>query len=137
METLASNKWYEIKLDRANNLIEIAWKSAIIELSEEEYKKMLIDVYSKLPEYNVDKLLQNTSDTVYPITPELQEWITQNISKPYLENGGIKKVAYIIPREFLTKLGVEQLVEKAQQETPSVVRYFFASYDKAREWLLS
>lgn len=94
-------------------------------------------MHNVLFDYPVKFLLHNARDFVYPFTQELNEWIKEHITKDILEKVGVKRVAYIFPQDYLTKIGLELLVDKVQAESPVIVRRFFSDREEAINWLLN
>ena len=135
MKVIKSTQYFDILVSDDGKVVEVKWKKTILDMLSEEYQKVLSEAYNHLFELGPIALLQNTKDAVYPITPELQEWLTENITKKIFEQVGIKKIAYLIPSDLLTKLGIEMLVNKAQQKSGEIPRRFFDSRDEALAWL--
>ncbi len=135
MKVVKSTQYYDILLSDDGKILEVVWKKTILDMLVEEYKNVLIEAYSLLFDYKPQMVLQNTKDAVYPITPEFQEWLTENITKKIFKKVGIKKIAYLMPSDFLTKLGIEMLVKKANQEAAEMPRRFFDDRQEALDWL--
>ena len=102
MDLIKSTKYYDILVSSDKKIAEIKWKKPILDMLIEEYKTVLSKAYSQLLDLKPEALLQNTQDAVYPITDELQEWLTENITKKIFEKIGLKKIAYLVPTDFLT-----------------------------------
>ncbi len=135
MKLIKKDDYYEIFYEPEFKLAEVKWTKNILELLEPEYKNKLLEAYRHLFDLDVRSLLQNTHEAVYPLTEELQAWLTANITKEIFDVIGLKKIAYLIPTDVLTRFGVEQLVDKAMKEGDDIKRMFFDDYDKALEWL--
>ncbi len=134
MDLIKSTKYYDILVSSDKKIAEIKWKKPILDMLIEEYKTVLSKAYSQLLDLKPEALLQNTQDAVYPITDELQEWLTENITKKIFEKIGLKKIAYLVPTDFLTKIGIEMLIQKANQKS-TIARNFLDDYQKAIDWL--
>ncbi len=137
METIKDTKFYTLKFDKENRVIEVDWKKDVLELFEEEYKKVLDEIHALFYDYRPQYLLHNSKDFIYPMTESLQQYITENFSKKVLPEVGIKKVAYVFPADYISQIGLEMLVEKAESVMPSILRMFFDNRDDAYNWLIS
>ncbi len=137
METITDTPYYSVFFDPANKLIEVKWKPTILKLSINEYEKVCSEAYNYLFNYTPKLLLQNTHDVIYPVTEELQTWLTENITKKIFVPTGIKKIAYIMPEDFLSKIGIEMLIEKANSQIPTISRMYFDNRSDALNWLIN
>ncbi len=135
MKVIKSTQYYDILVSEDGFVIEVKWKKTILDMLSEEYQRVLIEAYNHLFGLAPTALLQNTKDAVFPLTPEFQEWITENITKKIFKKVGLKKIAYLIPSDLLTKLGIEMLVNKAQKKSGEIPRRFFDNRDDALAWL--
>ena len=134
METVESNEYYDVLWDEANQLLIYKWKEAVLDLDEEKYKEGFLEATRFLYKYKPEKVLHDSRSQVYPITPELQKWITENITPKYKEIG-VKKIAYVMPEEFMSRLALEQLVLKLLAFKHGIKRLFFDDYESALRWL--
>ena len=137
MELYKTTKYYDILVSEDKKIMEVKWKKSIIELLEDEYKEVLLEAYSHAFDIKPELLLQNAAESVYPFTSSLQEWITKNITKEIFEKVKIKKIAYLIPSDLLSKLALKHLMNKANQESKDIIRLYFDDYQQAINWLRS
>ena len=71
----------------------------------------------------------------YPISPEMQKWVDQNIATKAIEYG-MKKTARLMSQDFIAQLSIKQLTEeKAYAE--SIINKFFDNEKDAKDWLFS
>lgn len=80
---------------------------------------------------------------MFPIAPELQEWISTNIASR-VKNAGVIKSAMILSKEYITSISMEQLENEIfsnfstrNQDIPSDKSYDirdFTTVEEAREW---
>jgi hypothetical protein len=94
-------------------------------------------VIEALEAHKPPNLLINVVDLRFPITPELQEWINQEIV-PRFFGLNVKKVAYVMPTEFIEKLSMEQMYDEIShtlsQEVPETNINYFKSEADALRW---
>lgn len=91
-------------------------------------KEAQYTILEALEQYKPIFLLINLVELHFPITPELQEWLNQEIL-PRLFGSGVKRIAYIMPTEFIEKLSIEQVYDEVataieQTEATTQVNYF-------------
>jgi hypothetical protein len=90
-----------------------------------------------LQQYKPQYIITNVVDLRFAITPELQEWINEEII-PHLFGSGVKKIAYIMPTEFIEKLYMEQLYDgaatKIHQAEPETQMNYFDNEPAALRW---
>ncbi len=134
MEEIYSSRYIEVKYSEPDKLLEVVWKKDLLELDVDEYKRQSYNMVEALYDYDVNLVLQDALEAVYPLTESLNKWIKNNISKAFIENS-VKKIAYVMPQDIITQLGLELLVQTAQEEYSGPVRRFFSSYEEAQKWL--
>ena len=137
MELYKTTKYYDILVSEDKKIMEVKWKKNIIELLEDEYKKVALEAFLHTFDIKPELLLNNTAEAVYALTSDLQEWLIKNIAEKILQKLGVKKVAYLIPKDILTKLGLEQLMDNANIELKNIISLYFDDYHKAIDWLRS
>ncbi len=137
MQLIKDHKFYAINFDSKNRFVEVVWKRSILILNIEEYKKVCLQAYEVFFDLMPQYLLQNTLQVVYPVTEELQNWLTENITKKIFIKIGLKKIAYLMPKDYLSRIGIELLIEKANLQSADIERKYFFDKNEAIKWLLS
>ncbi len=129
------SKELKLSYDKDTQLYVIQWLEDALNLDEQQFKDKNIFIVAKAKENPLKKVLVDTRNVIYPVTDELTMWLMENVNKPILEHGA-KKVAFLYPKDYLTKLGIEGYfseIIKSERET----RFsFFDDLDKAMQWLL-
>lgn len=106
--------------------------------SEQEKMAELYEEYKPL--YH----LADSRKFAYPISPELQSWISTVIAKR-VQDAGVKKSAMVMPEEFIVGLSVDQLGDEISKDistrdgkkTPEDELFqvrVFATVEEARKW---
>ena len=137
MELYKTTKYYDILVSEDKKIIEVKWKKSIIELLQDEYKDVLLEAYSHAFDIKPELVLNNTAEAVYPLTSDLEEWILKNITEKIAQKVGVKKIAFLLPSDLLSKLALEHLMNKANIKTKDIIRLYFDDYQKAIDWLRS
>ncbi len=134
MDLVVSEGYYDIFYSQQKKIMLIRWKVKVLDLSLIEYKEIMFRAYEYLTILDTDYLIQDGSDAVFPATLEANDWIVKNIS-PRFAQVGLKKIAYIIPRDDRTLEGLEKMVDKSLSVFPQVERRLFPDIDKAMAWI--
>ncbi len=136
MKKIISNAYYTAFNDPDRSINLIRWTQKILNLTTEEYKKGIIRAFTSLNNFSADYLIIDNTDAIYPITETLEEWIIENVVPL---NRHYKKVAYVYPKDFLTRMGIEEIVKKTDKISPESRkrRDIFDNIEDAIKWLLS
>ncbi len=137
MQEIKSTDFFKAYYDRDKKFMEFEWFSTVSELENDQFSKVLLDAHNLLFHYPTELLLQNSEKAVFPFTDEIQAWIDEHISKAILEKAGVKRVAFIFPKDYISRLGLELVVEKLRLHSPAIIRMFFDNRDQALEWLFN
>jgi 6-pyruvoyl-tetrahydropterin synthase len=123
-----------IEYDPENKMIITTWIVKDLNFTTEDFKRELMHYLDAVQGREVHSFLIDTREYNFPLTPEISQWIIENIT-PKLEQAGVKKFAYVLPKEFVSRIGVELLIDEAQKES-KIIRRFFEDYDQAKQWLI-
>lgn len=132
----ADNQYFTSYFDEELKLYEIIWHKASENIEDEEYKKLMLEdrnvVLEKCDEIHFTLInIKNRLDTM---TPDLQEWASENITGHTLKKYQILKIAVVTSEDFGTQFSIEQALEEDEIED-GVIRYFQNEQD-AKAWLL-
>ncbi|WP_020531664.1 hypothetical protein [Flexithrix dorotheae] len=118
--------------DKEKSLLIHRWKPASKKLSEEECKTELLQQIVLVETFQPRITLADATNFFFTISIELQEWVDDELI-PRAINAGLQKMAFVMSKEFVAQLSVEQtLNEKNAKEFMSA---FFATEEEALEWL--
>ena len=129
-----NSKYLHLAFFAEQELIEMTWLSSTNEMTQDEYKQESLKYLSFFLEFCPKNTIADTTNMLFPIVPELQEWTNEIITAPIIEKG-LKKVAIIVSKELIAQLSVEQVME--EQEAIKLTTQYFDNKEKAKEWLLS
>lgn len=133
---LEATKFLSIQHNEHSQTVEIKWFPETSEMTDGEYKEILDSLASLVENHRIVKWLGDTRSFAFTIAPHLQEWTALNFNSRLLKSG-LKKMALIIPEEFISNLAVQQTVEEMEalgKENQFVTRYFDNLTD-AKKWL--
>ena len=101
-------------------------------MKTEDFKKEM-HLFAELCEKHKPKReLVHLFDMKYTISPEVQEWMNNEIFPKY-ENI-IKRMAFLLPTEFITQIAVEQTME--EEVGLKFIQKYFDNEEDARKWLM-
>lgn len=135
METLFSDKFNDIYYNPTNGIHYHITKPETIRMTEPEFKEMVLNWKKVMLEVTPQFILIDNRDFQFPITPDLQTWIAQNVSIPVLSQASVKKSCFVLPKEFIAQLSVSQLTEEAKNAAQGEVVRYFSDKKEAEEWL--
>ncbi len=115
-------------------LIEMNWKPSTEKMTESEYKQETLNFQDILLKFRPKKILVDTRDMLFIVTPELQEWMNREIFPTSLSIG-ITQSAFVMSKDFFSQLSIEQTME--EREGLKFINRYFENKEEAREWLLS
>lgn len=135
MTTLLNNRFVKVELDEAQHLLWLEWMPKTADMSEDEYKEILITLVEFVNRHQVKYWLGDTLHFAYVIVPDLQEWTAVEFNTR-LAATNLQKMALIIPKELIANLSVEQTTDdmEATDMGKFTVQYF-DNTDKAVQWL--
>ncbi len=138
MKELYTKPIGSIKLDETNKTLVIKFYPKN-EIHEYKYFKQVEEILWKytelLKEYDISKVIYDMTDVDVLVDEEFTEWITKNIT-PLVQQAGLKKLAFILPKSSLVKLDLEYIITPKLNEHKGPERRIFKSYQEALDWLL-
>jgi len=135
MKEIYKDKFVTYQYDKENKLFVETWQLETEHLSNTEFEDILHILVKLYDKYPPKLMLCNYQNLLYAISPQYQEWIKNHVASKAIKNGLIRK-ANVVAAEYVTQLGVEQMMEEALSEMVFDNRYF-ATYKEAEKWLLS
>lgn len=123
------------KFDSLTGIMTSSWLPETEKMDKEAYKKEMLSLCDLLEKFESGLLLSNTKNLRFTITPELQEWTTQEIA-PRLTENQLKKQAVVIPEEIFSQVSMEQVISDVEEKEHQHQTRFFPDAGKAKEWLL-
>ncbi|WP_020529724.1 hypothetical protein [Flexithrix dorotheae] len=134
MKTIYKNQFVEVFFDEKNALLIDVWTQKTENLSKEGFKELLLDWKNLAEDHKIRFALTNLKAFALPMTPELQDWTVENITKPLCEKGYYTRHAFVMPEEFIAQLAIEQFAEETDTNA-SPTRYF-GDEEEAKSWVL-
>lgn len=136
MEKIIQNDFLKVSWDQPSALLSVEWSSKTEAMSDKEYKDLLMTISGFILKNNIKKWLGDTKEFAFAISPTLQEWTSQEFNKRLLD-GGLEKMALIIPTEFFANLAVQQTIDEMQQTNheKSFETRYFDNINDAISWL--
>ena len=130
---LYNGKFMKYIYEKENSLLEFYWSSETENMSDEEYKELMLKGIGFVELYNPKYVINNSKKKTYVTSVEMQEWAAENALSRMFKNG-VVKFAIVESEDLLIQLATEQAVEEDEDKKYGVM--FFDSEEKARKWLL-
>ncbi|TAG93701.1 MAG: hypothetical protein EAZ07_10575 [Cytophagales bacterium] len=135
MELVFENLYVSISLDAENSILADTWLTNSSSMSEEIFKDIMYVWRDIMQKNQIKYAFTDTLRFDFPLTPEIQDWVVENISGQLFKNFSFHKHAFIMPAEFIAGLGIEQLTDENNKK--SAENAYFSDIASARKWLLS
>ena len=132
MEVLLSTKFIDIEFDNETKIFKLLWKPETENMTDDEFKEIMlkfVDEFHRKPTGGIHQM----QEMGFTISPELQEWVDENVSKPAWE-AGAKKIAFVLSSNIFASVSAEQTAE--QEITSKMEVQYFDNEDEAMKWLL-
>ncbi len=100
-------------------------------MTEDEWNATRQKFKTVFLQYKLNKFLSLCKEFYFLITPELQEWMAENITKG--SEHLVEKAALVIPSELFVEVSLEQTMD--EMETGKLDTAFFDNEQNARDWL--
>lgn len=130
MKTIFEDKTYHVLFDEEKMMIILDWFTNTEKWTSDDFVKENLNIVKLVEQYQPTYLLSLSTNFFYPIRPEEQIWLVENVFLPHSQNG-VRKMALIMSEDFISQLAIEQLIN----ETNVVPSGMFASREEAEQWL--
>ena len=125
------NEYLSIKIDETNKVLIEEWYATTTEMTKDEWKETRHKFKDVFLQYKLNKFLSLCKELYFVITPELQKWMAENITKG--SEHLVEKAALVIPSEIFAEVSLEQTM--SEKETGKLDTVFFDDEQNARNWL--
>lgn len=134
MKTLHDSEFQRIEFDEKSGILYEIWKIKSEDMTPLDFQNEMQQQVQAARQAKSRAALTDTLDMRFPIVPEMQEWLNENIFPQFIELG-MKRIAFLMSREMITQLSVEQTME---EETGSQFEMrYFSDQQEAERWLVS
>jgi hypothetical protein len=108
------------------------WHADTQKLKDESFKEEVGQQASNALKHKPKAFLTDARNFLFPIHPELQEWVNENIFRD-MRAAGVSKLALLISSDLIAQLGIEQLID--DDPVKGFVTHYFDDKDKAIAWI--
>jgi len=113
MQLLYNEKYIKTYIYPELSLMTYHWKSANLEMTDEEYKGIMQKILQLLTAHKPTHVIADLRESEYVVVPTMQVWLSENIIKPAVEVS-MKKLFIILKKEdLIQELSLEQILEEA------------------------
>lgn len=132
MDKIYRSQFKEVFWESDHQLISKKWFKTSEDMTPDEFKHEMTE-YGKLVNlYKPKKELVDTTNFNFTITPELQEWVGNNVFQIY-DQVGMKHAALLVSKEFIAQLSLEQAMDEGHGQ--KLIKRYFDNEKEARDWL--
>lgn len=130
---ISDNRFAVFRYDAENNIGYQLYKGdSTANMTVEEYREEMLKVLNFCLEYKIGKLLADTRNFLFIITPQMQKWTNEHI---FAKNRYLEKLALIVSEDFISQLALEQVIDEGKSAT--FATQFFTDIKSAEKWLKS
>jgi hypothetical protein len=123
-----------IEHDSASNFQTNTWLASTSDLDEATFRSEVLQQAIAARKNQPKAFLTDACDFLFPIHPDLQAWVNNNIFTE-MRASGVKKLALLISKDLIAQLGIEQLVD--DDPVKGFVTQYFGEKDEAITWINS
>ncbi len=131
---ISSSEHFKLEYDYNQHILIATFKFDSLKAGIEELKKSLYKIAEATGTEDVKGIVMDSSQADFPLSDEMSNWIAENITPVFVKNG-VKKVAYVFPQEFITRLGLEMFVDEVSEKVKELKRGLFDNLPEAKEWV--
>lgn len=115
-------------------LLELTWLPATSHMIAEEYKNEHVELLKFMLAQKTEKVLGNIKNLGFVASPQVQEWMNENIFVPAM-GVGFSKLAVVMSTEFLAQLAIEQVMD--EEVGQQIMTKYFDDVEEAKEWIIN
>jgi len=134
--TVFEKEYVKISYIEEKELVEIIWNEKSEMISDEEFKDVNLQYVSIVEKNKTKRSLINSQKFHFTIQPELQLWVADKII-PKLVKKGLNSVAFLVSKEFISQLSIEQTMDEGEEKTQALEIEYFDDKTKAMAWLMA
>lgn len=123
-----------IQFDDENSLLRATWFSESENMTEELLKKELLYWANGIKQFLPKRLLVDSREFIFTISPGMQIWMAENIYPFYTKNE-VKKQAFLVSNDFFARISIMQGVQEVGNITTE--SQFFELEEQALQWLMA
>lgn len=122
-----------IDYDKENSLFHVR-RNLPGELSTEKYKEEFLLWLGLIKKHKPRLHLIDERHNHFPIEPQLQQWMNENIFQAALK-AGVERIALVTSKDFVAHLSQQQVLDEDQGQ--KFEYQFFKTIKQAYAWLLN
>lgn len=137
MEVLVDDRYNKMYIDEEASIHYHITKKDTMYMTEQEFRDMLMTYKGSVIENKPSLILIDNRELQFPISPDLQDWITQHVTIPIIQTGLTGKCCFVLPKELISKLSISQLSQEMSAAQNIMKLKYFADFEEAKNWLLA
>ncbi|MDX5419006.1 MAG: hypothetical protein LPK09_07305 [Hymenobacteraceae bacterium] len=129
IQTTYSSEFYNIEIDRENNLIMTVWQRPV---NKDELIAGGTKLYEALRDTGITRVVANAERLTTPDAPS-KEWLSTTFYE-LLSQTSLQKLARVLPESLFAKLALEAVATRA--EAQNITKFFFKNFSSQKEALI-
>ena len=126
------SEYLKIDVESANSLLFYTWFPASENMDDAKFESEATKIADEADRHKVKNVIGHDRDFMFPISPDVQVWIAENLLSR-LPEIGVKKYAIIQSEDLLVQMSSEQMFQ--EDVAKQYQSKYFSSEKEAREWV--
>lgn len=115
-----------------NSLFIMTWRENTCEMTLDDFKQESLNCLALTRQLRPQKMMVDSREMFFPVVPELQDWLNENVLRANLELG-LNISAFVMSLEEITQMSIEQAMD--EQEGVKFQNAFFDTREAAFDWI--
>jgi hypothetical protein len=115
-----------------NSLFIMTWQENTSEMTINDFKQESLNCLDLTYKLRPQKMMVDSREMFFPVVPELQDWLNENVLRANLELG-LNISAFVMSLEEITQMSIEQAMD--EQEGVKFQNAFFDTREAAFDWI--
>ncbi len=110
----------------------MTWRENTGEMTLDDFKQESLNCLALTRQLRPHKMMVDSREMFFPVVPELQDWLNENVFRVNLELG-LNISAFVMSKEEITQMSIEQTMD--EQEGIKFQNAFFDTPEAAFDWI--
>jgi hypothetical protein len=132
MKLLHNSIYFSIEWNEEKSLFHYIFNASTAQMTKEQYIDELKTFITLVKSYRPKKVFGDMSNFMFTISPDVQEWVNENLF-PVYASIGFKKIAIMLSSDLFAHISIQQTMD--EDSTSSFETRYFDNQAEAYQWL--
>lgn len=133
MKELDKNRFYQLTYNASEELMCYTYLEDSEEMTDEDFQQNMSYYAEMAQKYQPKKLLVDNKLLKFTVSPELQEWVVQEIAP---KTASLEKMAFVLADDLFAQVSMQQMMDEEDITQQYDEPKYFDNTDEALAWLL-